>query len=100
MGEERMKKLQEIKISRVPKGRCEICGNVRIEIKRGHYACPRYYESPMHLCDSVQIETQRNITPEKAKEEAILRLEAYCGCSLLEYLKAVDIYIEKNYLKE
>lgn len=80
----------------VPKGDCCICGHERIEIKQGYYACPGYYESPMHFCASVVIANMMfnggkdySKALERAKKEAIKRLEKYCGCTIDEYLKAV-----------
>lgn len=72
----------------IPVGKCCICYNDRIRIKPGHYACPGYYGSPMHWCCWVVFEMRDGMSKEAAKEKAREKLEAYCGCTLEEYLEA------------
>jgi len=85
-------------------GKCSICGNDRIEIKPNHWACPIFYGSPMHRCDAVTFAMEHHYSRRGAEyfsqlseedfqageEEAGKRLMDYCGCTVEEYLTALE----------
>jgi len=82
---------------------CAICGHAKMEVKPGRWACPGFYGSPTHFCDPTMFamnhmykrcggcyEPLADEDMEFGEHEARKRLEAYCKCTLEEYLVARD----------